>query len=115
MIASGERPMQGPESDLDRREKNKLFNKGDAEEGTVAESIAGESFRERIEGLGFAPIKVDNLREMLETQTHERQEGRDDLLKEHAGKGIDASGGGDGEEDGVDYAALLAGLEGGNE
>ena len=107
--------MQRPESGLDRREKNKLFKKGDAEEGTVAEEIAGEKFGERIEGLGFAPIKIENMRELMDTQTHERQEGISDLLKAHAG------GDGEMEEvppaddpdgDGVDYAALLAGIEG---
>jgi hypothetical protein len=34
--------MEAPKSKLERTEKNKLFKKGDAEEGTVAESIASE-------------------------------------------------------------------------
>ena len=38
----GEKPMEGPKSKLDRTEKNKLFKKGGAEEGTVAEGIEGE-------------------------------------------------------------------------
>ena len=38
----GEKPMEAPKSKLERTEKNKLFKKGDAEEGTVAESIASE-------------------------------------------------------------------------
>jgi hypothetical protein len=111
----GEKPMQRPEAALDRREKNKLFKKGDAEEGTVAEGIAGEKFGERIEGLGFAPIKVDNLREMMDNTTHERQEGVDDLLKAHAAAGgemEEVPGAGDGGDDGIDYAALLANIEG---
>jgi hypothetical protein len=73
--------MQRPEAALDRREKNKLFKKGGAEEGTVANEIEGDSFGERIEGLGHAPIKIDNLREQLaNSQTHERQEGFSEML-----------------------------------
>jgi hypothetical protein len=34
--------MEAPKSKLERTEKNKLFKKGDAEEGTVAESISSE-------------------------------------------------------------------------
>jgi hypothetical protein len=34
-----------------------------------------QSFGERIEGLGFAPIKVDDLREHLDVTTSEKIEG----------------------------------------
>jgi hypothetical protein len=34
--------MHNPQSALKREEKNKLFKKGEAEQGTVAESIASE-------------------------------------------------------------------------
>ena len=37
-LGSGEKPMQRPEAELARTEKNKLFKKGNAEEGTVAEA-----------------------------------------------------------------------------
>ena len=81
------------------------------------QAIAGDKFGERIEGLGFAPIKIDNLREMLETTTHEKQEGfASDLLKAHTAPDGEIDGDisrvGDHEADGIDYAALLAGIEG---
>jgi len=117
-VGRGEKPMQRVEGGLDRREKDKLFKKGNAEQGTVQEEIAGEKFGERIEGLGFAPIKIENMREMLETQTHERQEGfANDLTKAHGtGDGdMEEVGGGEDDGDGVDYAALLAGIEGGGD
>eukprot|EP00283_Hemiselmis_rufescens_P026923 CAMPEP_0173445952 /NCGR_PEP_ID=MMETSP1357-20121228/35524_1 /TAXON_ID=77926 /ORGANISM="Hemiselmis rufescens, Strain PCC563" /LENGTH=148 /DNA_ID=CAMNT_0014412203 /DNA_START=148 /DNA_END=590 /DNA_ORIENTATION=- len=60
----GEKPMQAPASKMDRIQKNKLFKKnqeGEAEEGTVAAEIQGEGFGERIQGLGFAPVKIDDL------------------------------------------------------
>jgi hypothetical protein len=81
------------------------------------QAIAGDKFGERIEGLGFAPIKIDNLREMLETTTHEKQEGfASDLLKAHTARDGEIDGDisrvGDHEADGIDYAELLAGIEG---
>jgi hypothetical protein len=38
----GDKPMHNPQTALKREEKNKLFKKGEAEQGTVAESIASE-------------------------------------------------------------------------
>ena len=80
------------------------------------QAIADDKFGERIEGLGFAPIKIDNLREMLETTTHEKQEGfASDLLKAHTAPDGEIDGDisrvGEHEADGIDYAALLAGIE----
>ena len=107
----GEKPMERPEVALERAEKNKLFKKGNAEAGTIADGIASESFGERVEGLGFAPIKVENLQASLETQTHERQEGTqniNEILQNHL------SGGNHGhKDDDTDHAALLASIEAG--
>lgn len=41
-VHRGEKPMAAPQSNLKREEKNKLFKKGEAEEGTVAEGIESE-------------------------------------------------------------------------
>eukprot|EP00961_Rhodomonas_salina_P287423 3883503-Rhodomonas_salina.2 len=63
--------MEAPKGDMSRIEKNKLYKRGEAEEGTVAAEIENESFGERVEGLGYAPIKIDNLREQMDVTTHE--------------------------------------------
>lgn len=110
--------MQRVEGGLNRSEKGKLFKKGNAEEGSVQAEIADEDkFGERIQGLGFAPVKIENLQELLETKTHEKQDGIANLLKAHTQEGqMEHVQGNDiaGQDD-VDYAALLAGIEGGND
>uniref|UniRef100_A0A7S0E0P5 Multiple myeloma tumor-associated protein 2-like N-terminal domain-containing protein n=1 Tax=Hanusia phi TaxID=3032 RepID=A0A7S0E0P5_9CRYP len=106
----GEKPIQRPEVALEKEEKNKLFKKGNAEAGTIADGIASESFGERIEGLGFAPIKVENLQASLETQTHERQEGTqniNEMIQNHL------AGDHHGPDD-ADHAELLASMEAGD-
>ena len=108
-VFRGEKPMEGPpRGDLDRIQKNKLLKKGDAEEGTVAAAITQDDFGERVEGIGYAPIKIDDLREAMEISTSTRLEGTgiNDLIAAHAA--------GDGEDghDGDDHAALLAAIEG---
>jgi hypothetical protein len=102
-----------PRADLDRIQKNKLLKKGDAEEGTVAAAISNDEFGERVQGIGYAPIKIDDLREAMETSTSTRLEGTgiNALIAAHAA--------GDGDENSVvqddhdDHAALLAAIEGG--
>ena len=100
-----------PRADLDRIQKNKLLKKGDAEEGTVAAAISQEEFGERVEGIGYAPIKIDDLRQAMEISTSTRLEGTgvNELLAAHAA--------GDGEDGHQvdDHAALLAAIEGGGE
>jgi hypothetical protein len=98
-----------PRADLDRIQKNKLLKKGDAEEGTVAAAISQDDFGERVEGIGYAPIKIDDLREAMEVSTSTRLEGTgiNDLIAAHA------AGDGEHEHDVDDHAALLAAIEGG--
>mmetsp|Transcript_50199 Transcript_50199/g.122503 ORF Transcript_50199/g.122503 Transcript_50199/m.122503 type:complete len:213 (+) Transcript_50199:120-758(+) len=112
----GEKPMEAPKSKLVKEERNKLFKKGEAEEGTVAEGIEAEAFGERIQGLGYAPIKIDDLRQEMDTTTSEKLEGTgiNELLAAHAaGDGHDDHdhhphhGGGD-----QDHAAMLAAIMG---
>jgi hypothetical protein len=96
-----------PRADLDRIQKNKLLKKGDAEEGTVAAAISQEDFGERVEGIGYAPIKIDDLRQAMEVSTSTRLEGTgiNEMIAAHA-----AGDGGSGHDD---HAALLAAIEGG--
>ena len=104
-----------PRSGLNRIQKNKLLKKGDAEDGTVAAAIVGEQFGERVEGLGYAPIKVDDLRERMETTTSTRLEGTgvNELLAAHAsGAAEDAPHHPEGLGQ-PDHAALLAAIEAG--
>ncbi len=96
-----------PRADLNRIQKNKLLKKGDAEEGTVAAAISQDDFGERVEGIGYAPIKIDDLRQVMEISTSTRLEGTgiNEMIAAHAA--------GDGGEGHDDHAALLAAIEGG--
>ena len=110
LINSGEKPMEAaPRADLNRIQKNKLLKKGDAEEGTVAAAISQDDFGERVEGIGYAPIKIDDLRQAMEVSTTTRLEGTgiNEMIAAHA-----AGDGGAGHE-ADDHAALLAAIEGG--
>ena len=96
-----------PRSNLDRIQKNKLLKKGDAEEGNVAAAISQDDCGERVEGIGYAPIKIDDLRQAMETSTSTRLEGTgiNDLLAAHA------AGEGEDRREVDDHAALLAAIE----
>jgi hypothetical protein len=110
LINSGEKPMEAaPRADLNRIQKNKLLKKGDAEEGTVAAAISQDDFGERVEGIGYAPIKIDDLRQAMEISTSTRLEGTGIGINEM----IAAHAAGDGGHEADDHAALLAAIEGG--
>ncbi|KAJ1473371.1 hypothetical protein T484DRAFT_1973210, partial [Baffinella frigidus] len=112
--------MEAPMGSFSRIEKNKILKKGGAEAGTIAAELEGEKFGERVEGLGFSEMKVDNLMEEISnsTTTHERLYGTggesggvdvNALLRQHAEAGHEEEGGG--HDDDTDHAALFALIE----